>query len=226
MVINDLLQDPELGLRPLAWAERLDRRLSGVFVTDLPDPTPYLKGGELVLTGLMWRRGPYDSDPFVSGLTGRGVTALAAGEAVVPVPDDLVEACERHGLPLVAVPRHTPLSALMQIVLRRLDLERHGAAPPLGSHRGLLGRLPEDVRRTFRHQVLGQIAEYDRRSHSDLLGTLQVFLECSGSWTVCARRLHMHVNTLRYRINRIEELTGRDLSSLEDRVDLLLALRS
>lgn len=46
----------------------------------------------------------------------------------------------------------------------------------------------------------------------------------SGSWTKCADLLHLHVNTLRYRIQRIEELTNRDLSRLEDRVDFFLAL--
>ncbi|MEE2055207.1 helix-turn-helix domain-containing protein, partial [Nocardiopsis tropica] len=47
----------------------------------------------------------------------------------------------------------------------------------------------------------------------------------SGSWQRCAAAMHVHVNTLRYRIGRVEELTGRDLSSLEHRVDLFLALK-
>ncbi len=38
--------------------------------------------------------------------------------------------------------------------------------------------------------------------------------------------MHLHVNTVRYRIQRVEELTGRDLSILEDRVDVFLALHS
>ncbi len=37
--------------------------------------------------------------------------------------------------------------------------------------------------------------------------------------------MYVHVNTVRYRIRRVEELTGRDLSSLTDQVDFLLALR-
>jgi DNA-binding PucR family transcriptional regulator len=52
-----------------------------------------------------------------------------------------------------------------------------------------------------------------------------VFLDRSGSWNRCAAELHVHVNTLRYRIRRIEELTGRDLGTLENRVDFFLALR-
>ncbi|TMR40615.1 PucR family transcriptional regulator [Actinomadura geliboluensis] len=49
---------------------------------------------------------------------------------------------------------------------------------------------------------------------------------CADSWRRSATRLHVHVNTLRYRIRRIEDLTGRDLGTLEDRVDFFLALRA
>jgi DNA-binding PucR family transcriptional regulator len=58
------------------------------------------------------------------------------------------------------------------------------------------------------------------------MATLRAFLDCSGSWNKCAAALHIHVNTLRYRIRRIEELTGRDLGSLETRVDFFLALEA
>jgi hypothetical protein len=55
--------------------------------------------------------------------------------------------------------------------------------------------------------------------------TLREFLACSGSWNACAVRMYVHVNTVRYRIRRIEELTGRDPSRLDDQVDFFLALR-
>ena len=48
----------------------------------------------------------------------------------------------------------------------------------------------------------------------------------SGSWSRTAESLHLHVNTVRYRIERVEQLTGRDLSQFEDRVDVFLALKS
>jgi DNA-binding PucR family transcriptional regulator len=69
------------------------------------------------------------------------------------------------------------------------------------------------------------VVEYDERHQSDLVPTLRAFLDCNGSWTACSTRLHLHVNSVRYRIQRIEELTGRDLSGLEDRVNFSLALR-
>lgn len=72
--------------------------------------------------------------------------------------------------------------------------------------------------------MLGRLLDYDQRHTSDLLHTLKVFLACSGSWSQCAAQLHIHVNTLRYRIDRIEQLTARDLKQLPDLVDLYLAL--
>ncbi|MEU4835280.1 PucR family transcriptional regulator ligand-binding domain-containing protein [Streptosporangium sp. NPDC023615] len=95
----------------------------------------------------------------------------------------------------------------------------------LASHLLLLASVPDDVRRVFRARLLDPLHDYDRAHRADLVGTLETFLRVSGSWTRCAEILHVHVNTLRYRVQRIEELTGRDLSGLEDRVDFFLALR-
>lgn len=94
------------------------------------------------------------------------------------------------------------------------------------SHVLLLASVPDDVRRTYAHRVLGRVLEHDERTHGDLVATLTEFLACSGSWARAAEALHLHVNTVRYRIEKIQELTGRDLSRLEDRVDVFLALKS
>ncbi|TCP56932.1 PucR-like helix-turn-helix protein [Tamaricihabitans halophyticus] len=94
----------------------------------------------------------------------------------------------------------------------------------LSSHMLLLAAVPDDVRRSFHDRVLGKVLDYDRVHGADLVSTLRAFLASSGGWTKCAAELHMHVNTLRYRIQRVEQLTGRDLSKIEDRVDFFLAL--
>ncbi|WP_207008346.1 PucR family transcriptional regulator [Nocardioides aromaticivorans] len=94
------------------------------------------------------------------------------------------------------------------------------------SHVLLLATVPDDVRRTYAQRVLGQVLDHDQRGGGELVATLAEFLACSGSWTRTAESLHLHVNTVRYRIARVEELTGRDLSTLEDRVDVFLALKS
>ncbi|MER6468608.1 PucR family transcriptional regulator [Streptomyces collinus] len=95
----------------------------------------------------------------------------------------------------------------------------------LASHVLLLPFVPDDVRRAFTARLLDPLKEYDRRHRAELIPTLEAFLDCDGSWTRCATRLHLHVNTLRYRVGRIEQLTGRDLSRLEDKLDFFLALR-
>jgi DNA-binding PucR family transcriptional regulator len=96
----------------------------------------------------------------------------------------------------------------------------------LTSHVALLATVPDDVRRAFAARVLDPVLDYDARTGAGLRETLEAFLDCSGSWSRAAERLHLHVNTVRYRIGRVEELTGRDLRAFPDRVDVFLALRS
>ncbi|TCO53617.1 PucR family transcriptional regulator [Actinocrispum wychmicini] len=477
MRLRTLLETADLGLTLLVGAEALDRTVSRVLTATLRDPSRYLTGGELVLSGMEWWRGPDDSDGFVSALAAAGVTALVAGTAEAgggPVPDHVVAACRRHGVPLLSVSvdvsfatvsewvilalasargvdRHRRLvaavtsgggladlvaagaaeldascwvltaagrvlagpalpadlrTAVVRRVLRadrlpivvsrhsvffsrgwylvvdgdhrhwdvdqqavaaefatlvglersRLDearrIESRAAVPLLrvllsedatqaditsrlaatdltppvvvlsaggaslavvkdllaafpgpaftaevggevhgligipdpaavvgeiketlrilspeislgmsqcadetslrtamqearharklaelsaartavvvgdevASHLLLLAAVPDELRRSFRARVLGPLIAYDHAHKSELLRTLRVFLEHSGSWAQTAAALHVHVNTLRYRISRISELTGRDLTRFPDRVDLYLAL--
>ena len=99
-------------------------------------------------------------------------------------------------------------------------------ADEVTSHVLLLAAVPDDVRRTFAGRVLQPVLDHDARHGTDLLETLRTFLDVDGSWSRCAAAMHLHVNTVRYRIGRVEQLSGRDLARIEDRVDLFLALRS
>jgi DNA-binding PucR family transcriptional regulator len=96
--------------------------------------------------------------------------------------------------------------------------------PPL--HEALLASVPTPVLSPLRERLLGPLREYDDRHNAELMTTLKAFLACDGSWSACASRMYVHVNTVRYRISRVEALTGRDLSVLADRVDFFLALRA
>lgn len=89
----------------------------------------------------------------------------------------------------------------------------------------LLPLIPAEVRREFSRRLLAPLTDYDRRYRSDLVPTLRSFLEHDGSWARCGEALHLHVNSLRYRISRIEALTGRNLSRLEDKMDFAAALQ-
>lgn len=100
------------------------------------------------------------------------------------------------------------------------------AGDEVAVHQLLLAGVPDELRAALRRRVLGPVLDYDAAHDGDLVETLTVFLDCSGSWAKAAARLHVHVNTLRYRIGRVEELIGVDLSDFVQRVDVYLALRA
>ncbi|MEV6396697.1 PucR family transcriptional regulator ligand-binding domain-containing protein [Streptomyces sp. NPDC051907] len=140
MRLRALLETEALGLRLLGGDEELDRGVRGVMTTDLRDPSRYLSGGELVLTGLAWRHDAADSEPFVRILAGAGVAGLAAGEAeLADVPGDLVEACSRHHLPLFAVNESVAFATITEYVVRQVSGERAGdLAAVVDRHRRLM----------------------------------------------------------------------------------------
>jgi DNA-binding PucR family transcriptional regulator len=100
-----------------------------------------------------------------------------------------------------------------------------GAEPELPLHEMLLASAPAAALRSLSHRLLGPLQEYDDRHNAELTSTLKSFLACDGSWSACASLMFVHVNTVRYRMSRVEALTGRNLSALADRVDFFLALR-
>ena len=120
---------------------------------------------------------------------------------------------------------HEASSARRLAVLRGQTPISVVTSDEVASHELLLATVPRSVLRSFRERMLGPLLAYDQRHKAELVPTVREFLACSGSWNACAARMYVHVNTVRYRIRRIEELTGRDLSSLDDQVDFFLALR-
>lgn len=141
MLLRDLLAHPGLGLELLHGDDAaLDRPLRWVYTTDLIDPARYLSGGELVISGLVWRNDPADSERFVAALAASGTAALAAGATVFHgIPDDVVDACRRHDVPLIAVPEQTSFSAVTELVVGALTAARGDRlAHSLGRQRRLL----------------------------------------------------------------------------------------
>ena len=154
MLLRELLEAPDLRLRVLVGEDALDRRVGGVFTTDLLDPRRYLSGGEIVLTGLMWRRGPDDSEAFVSTVVAAGAVALAAGDAALgSVPDDLVLACRRHRLPLFEVPVDVSFAAITEQVLTARLRSATGPNPAVARLRLLAGGPPGVARPGSRDAV-------------------------------------------------------------------------
>jgi hypothetical protein len=159
MKLSDLLEVPELRLRLLVGdPEALARPIRWVYSTDLPDPARYLSGGELVISGLVWRNSPADSARFVASVAGAGAAALAAGEALYrQIPRDVVEACQRHRLVLLAVPEEVSFSSLTEHVVGQLTAARGDRlAARLGRQRQLLSSMAGGMTLT---ELAGQVSE-------------------------------------------------------------------
>jgi sugar diacid utilization regulator len=137
VVLADLVAVFAPRVRVLSGTALLDRPVRWVHATDLLDPSPYLKAGEMVLTNGVWRRRPADSERFVESLTRAGASALGFGvmTATARTPADVIEACDRAGLPLVEIPYDMPFRELSEAVATYFSEERQ---------RGLIQALRRD----------------------------------------------------------------------------------
>ncbi len=77
---------------------------------------------------------------------------------------------------------------------------------------------------TFLERVLGALIQYDRKSKGDFLETLRVYIRSNGNWTYTKDQLHIHGNSLNYRLGRISEILKLSLQDYYDRLKIQLAL--
>ncbi|HEU5105445.1 MAG TPA: PucR family transcriptional regulator ligand-binding domain-containing protein [Solirubrobacterales bacterium] len=108
----------------------------------------------------------------------------------------------------------------------------NGSAPEVASWRDLgaftllLSIQDDDALDLYCDSVLGPIERGDEEYGGELLRSLEAFIEQNGQWERAARQVYCHRHTLRYRMRKVEELTGRDLSRAHDRIEFWLALRA
>jgi PucR family transcriptional regulator, purine catabolism regulatory protein len=95
----------------------------------------------------------------------------------------------------------------------------------LGAFQLLLSLQDDDALLSYCRGVLGPVEAGEGEYGDELLRSLDVFIEHNGHWEKAANALYCHRHTLRYRIRRVEQLTGRDFSSARDRIEFWLALR-
>jgi sugar diacid utilization regulator len=86
-------------------------------------------------------------------------------------------------------------------------------------------RDPAELQRFYRETVR-PLVTYDEQYDTDLLGTLVAFLDCDANVNATAARLITHRHTIRYRFERVRELTGLDVSSTDGREKLSLGLKA
>ncbi|WP_129627954.1 helix-turn-helix domain-containing protein [Candidatus Oscillochloris fontis] len=187
-----------------------------------------------------------------SELTRRGITAPISRRdtnvlAMIPIsgttrPRDLIEQIRerlRVDYPSVAVAiggqvttladwRRTLEEAEQALILGRqlFGTDRVLAFSDLGVYR-LLVRLRETPELwTFYRETLAKLADYDTRQRADLIKTLEAYFANLGNLRATSEALHVHRNTLLYRLDRIKEISGMDLDNSEEHFALWLALRA
>ncbi len=96
-----------------------------------------------------------------------------------------------------------------------------------GTYQLLLPHMDEPAElRRFYDETVRPLALYDEQYETDLLGTLATFLDCDANVNATAARLITHRHTVRYRFERVRELTGLDVSSTDGREKLSLGLKA
>jgi sugar diacid utilization regulator len=164
--------------------------------------------------------------------TGEGeVATTATSVAAQAVADDL----RRHGQVGVSSFYSDPgdLGRALSEAELVLDVVRRGEVPVgedlgTGAYR-LLFRVfashPDEVR-SFYEDTVAPLVRYDESYGSDLLTTLETFLEHNGATGAAASALYVHRHTIAYRLERVKELTGLDPALSEDRERLGLGLKA
>ncbi|QPP10812.1 transcriptional regulator [Streptomyces bathyalis] len=116
--------------------------------------------------------------------------------------------------------------------VRASEFRRHSSTPEgataydeLGFYRILASGEDQRKAEEFVREWLGPLQDYDAEHHTDLVRTLSLYFDCGGNYDTAAAVLMIHRSTLRYRLGRIREVSGHDLSEPDTRLNLHVATR-
>jgi len=166
--------------------------------------------------------------PDSDGETGRRVSAAILRELESGLPGfAFAIGRSRHAADPLDL-RRAGDEALLAVNVVEGDPERIALAyEETGTYQLLLPHMrdPGELGRFYNDTVRPLVA-YDEQYETDLLGTLWTFLECDANVNATAARLFTHRHTIRYRFERVRELTGLDVSSTDGREKLSLGLKA
>jgi purine catabolism regulator len=223
-------EELQARLRPFGIGEQV-----AVLAFSPPDPT----AAAALLERVLEREGVHNLVAIRAGLLCAVIDAEAQSPGHEPI--ELArklrgELSERFGKVTAAASRPTATHSLrLSFHEARCALEavrlQNGSAPEvasyedLGAFQLLLSLQDDDALISYCRGVLGPVEQGEGEYGDELLRSLDVFIEHNGHWEKAAHALYCHRHTLRYRIRRVEQLTGRDFSQARDRIEFWLALR-
>jgi purine catabolism regulator len=150
----------------------------------------------------------HDDESAIEAVTGAANAAIGLSRPFI-------------GTGSLSVARREALWALTRAIEAGRDVAAYGDDRTV---RWLTGE-PADLR-ALAAQVLGAVIDYDREHASDLVSSVRVWLEHDRQTERAAAALHVHPNTVLYRVRRFEQLSGRSLASTDSLAEVWLALRT
>src|SRR5258707_8219493 len=116
-----------LDVRLLAGEEGLDLPVRWVHISELSDPTPWLSGGELLLTTGMGLEDPGEQREFATRLADHQLAGLGFGTGFEhdTVPEPLLEVARERGFPVFEVPYELPFIAVTEAAFAKLVNEQY-----------------------------------------------------------------------------------------------------
>ncbi len=202
------LQDPS------AAASAVERQLAGEGVGNLVA----IRGGLLCA---VVDTGP----PGEAGLDPVALAGRIRGELTARFGEVRAAASRPAATHSLRMSFHEARCALEAVRLRNGDAPDVASYEDLGGFQLLLSLQDDEALSSYCRSVLGPIEQGEGEYGDELVRSLDVFIEHNGHWEKAAGALYCHRHTLRYRIRRIEQLTGRDCSNARDRIEFWLALR-
>lgn len=129
VTIHDVCALPDLDLELVAGKEAMNREVRWVHVSEIPDPTPWVQGGELILTTGINTTLETDLVDYVERLAEAHVAGIGLGVGVIyeDVPESMKEAAERNSIALLRIPISTPYMAISEAVSTMLAEDRFDA---------------------------------------------------------------------------------------------------
>ncbi len=209
--------DDDWRPRVLAACERAARATAAASIAG-PGPGPNTAGGEVVILV-----------PDADERTGQRVAAGVVRELEAALPGFTFAVGRSRGAEGPQDLHRAGSEALLAANVADADGGPAALAfEETGAYRLLLPAMsehPEELERFFA-ETLEPLIAYDEQYETDLVQTLETFLECDGNVAQTAQRLYTHRHTVRYRLERVRDLSGLDVGSSDGREKLSLGLKS
>ena len=128
ITVQDILEIPDLSLKLLAGSKSTSNPVRWVHIAEVPDPTKWLKGGELLLTTGYGMGGAHDKQvAFLKRLIDHNLSGLGIGTgfSLEKVPEAVIKVAEQYNFPVFEVPYNVPFIAITEAVSSKIVNEQY-----------------------------------------------------------------------------------------------------